>query len=214
MMRADEILQEYKQDRRSFQGVSLRGLFFRGKDLSGADVSGADIRGTNFREAILKGAKFQGARAGLQKRWVIVLLIGAFILAGFSGFLAFFNGYLISLIFASNPPENQIAAWVSLIIFVVFWIIIIRNGIGSDATAITIAIAGAIAGAFAGDIAIAGAITITIAEAIAGPGAGTQILLSAYIAYRAIKGDEKYALIRNILLPLLLYVEPLSEMQI
>ena len=189
---------------------------------------GRDIRGTNFREAILKGAKFQGARAGLQKRWVIVLLIGAFILAGFSGFLAFFNGYLISLIFASNPPENQIAAWVSLIIFVVFWIIIIRNGIGSDATAITIAIAGAIAGAFAGaititiaeaiagaiTIAIAGAIAITIAEAIAGPGAGTQILLSAYIAYRAMKGDEKYALIRNILLPLLLYVEPLSEMQI
>ncbi|NEP90669.1 MAG: hypothetical protein F6K18_29770 [Okeania sp. SIO2C2] len=80
-MKAREILQQYKEGRRDFPGVNLRGLSFKGKkgekrkDLSGANFSGADIRGTNFREAILQGTNFQGAKGGLQKRWVVVLLI-------------------------------------------------------------------------------------------------------------------------------------------
>ncbi|NET25881.1 pentapeptide repeat-containing protein [Okeania sp. SIO1I7] len=260
MMKARKILQEYKKGRRDFQGVSLRGLSFKRKNLSGADFSGADIRGTNFRRANLTGAKFCGATAGLQKRWVIVLLVGIFTLAGISGFLTLFNSYFVSKIFNSNSLENQIVGWVSLILVVVFWIIIIRNGISNvgigiavagafalvgvfaiatvlstalgenvagdialaialataftgaftlaiaiaGAFALVIAIAGAIAGAITGAItgaiAFAGAIIGTFAEAvaIAVAIAVVQILLSAYIAYWAIKGNEKYALIRGV----------------
>ncbi|NEN88592.1 MAG: hypothetical protein F6K48_06535 [Okeania sp. SIO3H1] len=259
--RKREILQQYQQGERNFQGANLRGLSFKGKDLSDADFSKADIRGTNFSGVNLTGAKFCGAKAGLQKRWVIVLFVGVFILAGISGFLTLFNSYFASKILNSNGVD-QIIGWVSLILVVVFWIIIIRNGTssvgigiaiagafaitllgvfvlalsiarapaedvagliagaiglaiaftgafalaiaiaGAFAVAITIAIAfaGAITGAIVGAIAITGAIIGGFAEAFAitGAFAGTQILLSAYIAYRAIKGDEKYALIRSI----------------
>ncbi|MHC5822435.1 MAG: pentapeptide repeat-containing protein, partial [Nostoc sp.] len=52
------------------------------------------------------------------------------------------------------------------------------------------ALAGAVAVAFAFAVAFAGAVAVAFA--------GAGVLLSAYIAWRAMKGDEKYAIIRNI----------------
>ncbi|NEQ38164.1 MAG: pentapeptide repeat-containing protein [Okeania sp. SIO3I5] len=240
--RQREILQLYQQGERSFQGANLRGVSFKGKDLSDADFSFADIRGTNFRGANLTGAKFCGAKAGLQKRWVVVLLAGAFVLAGISGLIA-----LLSLVFLwenSNNPEEHIFGLTVLGLFIIFWGTIIFKGVNRAAAAATvlpaIAVAGvgavaffftvvsvagvvlAVAGAFAVAgvvasvagvvLAVAGAFTATFAEFLgktlvlsgafllsgAFALAGLQILLSASIAYRAIKGDEKYALIRSI----------------
>ncbi|MGB3509448.1 MAG: pentapeptide repeat-containing protein [Microcoleaceae cyanobacterium] len=123
MMRAREILQEYKKGRRNFQGVSLRGLSFKGKDVSGADFSRADIRGTNFRGANLRGAKFQGATAGLQKRWVGLLLAGVFVLAGISGFITTltfsrsFSGFhrtIITTFFGLFGSDKQVIIFFSL----------------------------------------------------------------------------------------------------
>jgi len=234
MMRAREILQEYEKGRRDFQGVSLQGLSFKGEDLSGADFSGADIRGTNFRGAILTGAKFQGAKAGLQKRWVIVLLASALVLALVSGIFTLIGLVVLWVTYNSDNPEEQNAGLVALALLVIFWVTIIRDGVGKVAAIGTVAfaftvsgigaiafvwpVAGAgigtvaftVAGAitFPGTVAVAGAITFAgtvVAAGFLGKTSvvtfaltGIQILLSAYTAYQAIKGDEKYTLILRV----------------
>ncbi len=83
-------------------------------------------------------------------------------------------------------------------------------GAGAVAVAGALAIAGAGAGAFAGAFAVAGAgafagaLALAVAGAVAGAGAvalavaGAGTVVSAYVAWRAMKGDEKYALVRNI----------------
>ncbi|NEP06249.1 MAG: pentapeptide repeat-containing protein [Okeania sp. SIO2G4] len=166
MMRAREILQEDEKGRRDFQGVSLRGLSFEGEDLSGADFSGADIRGTNFRGANLSGAKFQGARAGLQKRWVVVLLVGVFVLVGLSAFLNLFTSALILLIFDSSRIENQVFGWLYLILTILPWIMFIYKGVENSAEAFAVAVTGAFGVAVA--FVIAGYLGITKAVAVAG----------------------------------------------
>ncbi|MFN7203032.1 MAG: pentapeptide repeat-containing protein, partial [Aphanizomenon sp.] len=83
----------------NYGGQNLRGRSFKGQNLTGANFSKADIRGANFTNAILKGADFSGAKAGLQKRWVIGLLIITFLQSALSGFLSIFIGVLITYVF-------------------------------------------------------------------------------------------------------------------
>ncbi|MFM6224755.1 MAG: pentapeptide repeat-containing protein, partial [Dolichospermum sp.] len=68
-----------------YSGQNLRGRSFKGQDLTGANFSQADIRGANFTNANLKGADFTGAKAGLQRRWVIGLLIITLLLSALPG---------------------------------------------------------------------------------------------------------------------------------
>lgn len=67
-MKAAEVLKQYAEGRRNFQGESLRGQSFKRQDLSGADFSECDIRGATFRGAILRRTKFCQVKAGLQRR--------------------------------------------------------------------------------------------------------------------------------------------------
>ncbi|BDI19512.1 hypothetical protein ANSO36C_53140 [Nostoc cf. commune SO-36] len=243
-----------------FSGQNLRGRNFKGrKDLAGANFSYADIRGANFTNANLTGANFSHAKAGLQRRWAIGLVIISFLLSGLSGFLWAVNGYLVSLIFSSSS-NDQIGGWVALVTLIAFFFITIRQGIISGLGAVAFAFAfavaatvvatfavaglaagafvvvaagaaavafagaaaaaaagaaavvGAFAGAFAVAFAVAPAVAFAVTAAFAGVFAGavavaaagaaaaavTGTLFGIYISWRAMKGDQKHSLIRNI----------------
>ena len=173
-MKASEVLRRYKEGERNFRGVN-----FRGQDLSGVDFSYADIRSADFTGANLRGANFTGAQTGLQRRWTIFLVMISWLLSGLSGFFFWFNGILISLILDFSKIENQVAGWAALIVTIIIFAIIIRQGIGAIAVVVAIAFAGAfafvfaVAGpfdfafAFAGAFAIAGAFAGAVAFAFA-----------------------------------------------
>jgi hypothetical protein len=71
-----------------FSGQNLRGRNFKGQDLTGANFSYADIRGANFSNAILVNTNFRSTIAGLQKRWLFILVIISFFLAAISAGIA------------------------------------------------------------------------------------------------------------------------------
>ncbi|MEH2409218.1 pentapeptide repeat-containing protein [Nostoc sp.] len=184
-----------------FSGQNLRGRNFKGRqDLAGANFSYADIRGANFSNANLTGANFSHAKAGLQRRWAIFLVLISLLLSGLSGFLWVFNGYLVSQIFDITNLNNQIRAWTTLILLIAFFFVTIRQGVVAGFGAVAAAVAGSVAAAVAFAFAVAGpvaaAVAFAVAFAFAVAVAGT--LFSINISWRAMKGDEKHSLVRNI----------------
>nr|WP_083468696.1 pentapeptide repeat-containing protein [Nostoc piscinale] len=175
-----------------YSGQNLRGRNFKGQNLAGANFSYADIRGANFSGANLTGANFSNAKAGLQRRWVIGLVLVSFLLSALSGYLWSFNGYVVSLIFSSSN-ENQIAGFIALIILIAFSFITIRQGIIAGLKAGAFAIVGTFAGGFAltvaeafsvaGSVAVvvAGAFTGAFALTLAGVLAGTEAIVVAVV---------------------------------
>jgi hypothetical protein len=129
-----------------YSGQNLRGRSFKGQNLTGANFSKADIRGADFTNAILKDADFTGAKAGLQRHWVIGLLIATLLISALSGLLSIVIGGVITLIFDTKDFENFIVGIVALVVVIVFFIVAIRKGL----------IAGALAIAIAGSFALAG----------------------------------------------------------
>ncbi|WP_445628531.1 pentapeptide repeat-containing protein [Nostoc sp. DSM 114167] len=170
-----------------FSGQNLRGRNFKGQDLAGVNFSYADIRGANFTNANLTRANLSHAKAGLQRRWAIGLVIISFLLSGLSGFFWAINGYLVSLIFNSSS-DNQIAGWVALITLIAFFFITIRQGIIAGLGAVAFAFAGAFAvvyagafaGAFTGAGAGAGAFAVAVAGAVAFAFAGAFAVAFAF----------------------------------
>lgn len=141
-MKASEVVQLYQQGERDFRRMNLRGQSFKGQDLSGADFSEADIRSANFKGAILRGVQFRGAKAGLQKRWAIILVFISLLISALSGFLFGIVGYLVSLIFDSSLLENQISGWTALIVLIIFYIVMFRKGLVTALGAFAFAFAG------------------------------------------------------------------------
>ncbi|NEO72772.1 pentapeptide repeat-containing protein [Moorena sp. SIO3H5] len=192
-MEANEVLKRYAAGERDFRRVNLRGQSFQGKNLSEADFSEADIRGTNFKNATLTGTKFCKAKAGLQKRWVIVLLLVSWVISGLSGILSSFSGSLVALMFESSDVISQVSGWIALVVIIVLFAVILHQGIGvataiAGAIAVPFTVAGAFAIAFA--IAVAGAFTIAIAVAVAGAIAGAiaiAVVIAIAVAF-AIQG--------------------------
>jgi uncharacterized protein YjbI with pentapeptide repeats len=202
-----------------YSGQNLRGRSFKGQDLTGANFSKADIRGANFSKAILEGANFTGAKAGLQKRWTVGLLIASWLLSAISGFFSMFLGASTSYILDPSNPNNFIPGVVSLILVTVFCVVTLRKGLtlglgafsfaGAFAFAFAVAVVGAftVAGAVAVVFTVAGdgVVAFTVAGAVAGAGvvaftvAGARAftLFSAYIGWRSLAGHEKDAWVRS-----------------
>ncbi|MUG99775.1 hypothetical protein F7734_48890 [Scytonema sp. UIC 10036] len=197
-----------------YSGQNLRGRSFKGQNLEGGNFSYANIRGCDFTGTNLIGANFSHVKAGLQKRWAIFLVVVSWLLSGVSGIFSGYAGALVaSLIFYSSkdPQEQityQIAGWIIIVILAIFIFITIRQGIQAGLGAIalagaftvTVATAVSLTGAVAFAVVLAGAVALAgvVALAVALAGAGAVVLLSIHISWRAMKGDEKHALIRNI----------------
>ncbi|MGV0108143.1 Low-complexity protein [Nostoc sp. DSM 114160] len=181
-----------------YSGQNLRGRSFKGQNLTGANFSSQDIKGADFTNAILKDADFTGAKAGLQKRWVIGLLIISWLLSALSGFFSTLVGVLIASIFDTRITQKPITGVATLIVLAVFCIVTIRKGLTAIAFAIAIAVAitigfavaiiifGASSLAFAGVFTFAGAIGIAISGVIAVAIAGG--IVAAIVEAGAITG--------------------------
>ncbi len=197
-----------------YSGQNLRGRSFRGLNLEFANFSGADIRSADFSGAILIDANFSDAKAGLQKRWAIFLVLVSWVLMGLSGFLSAYAGILVAALLFQPEKGSEIAyniaGFAVIFILILFCFVTIRQGIQAGlgavvvAGAVAVAVAGVIAVAGSGSVAVAvaGVIAVAGSGAVAGVGsfavAGTFVLLSTYISRRALKGDPKHALIRDI----------------
>jgi hypothetical protein len=79
----------------NFHEENCRGRCFKGENLKGANFSNIDIRGANFSGANLTGANFSHATTGLQKRWVIFLVLVWFLISEISGFFSALTGMFI-----------------------------------------------------------------------------------------------------------------------
>ncbi|ABW26297.1 pentapeptide repeat-containing protein [Acaryochloris marina] len=128
-MKAEELLSRYRQGERNFAGANLRGQSFKGQVLSEVDFSRVDIRGTNFSDATLVRATFHEAKAGLQKRWVVISAFLAWLFSVCASFLLAFSGYVITQIFEAGNLSNNTLGWVTLVVQFVCYILILRKGI-------------------------------------------------------------------------------------
>ncbi|NEO16269.1 MULTISPECIES: pentapeptide repeat-containing protein [unclassified Moorena] len=171
-MKAEEVLRKYAAGERDFRKENLRGQSLQGQDLSGADFSEADIRGANFKNAILTGTKFCNAVAGLQKRWVFLLLLVSWITSGVSGMASLLGGALVGLSSDFNSVDNQVSGWAAFIILIIVYSVILRQGIRSG-------VAIAIAGSSLVVIVVVTANAIGIASAIVSATASTFVSASA-----------------------------------
>ena len=225
-MKAEEVLRRYADGQRDFTGENLRGQSLKGKELSGADFSKADIRGANFTNATLEGVKFIGAKAGLQRRWAVSLVLVSWLLAAIAGLFAIFMSAIVLALIGHDSIEYVISGWISLVTLVIFSVVTIRKGTlaGFGFLAVAVAVAGVVAGAgavalagsvaVAGVVALAGSVAVALAEAGAGAGAVAlagavavsgavalagavaPIIFCLYISRRALQGDPRDAWIR------------------
>ncbi len=140
-----------------YHRAKLRGKSFKGQDLTGVDFSYSDIRGANFTGAILRGANFSHAKAGLQRRWFVILVIFSLFLSLLSGSIAAVGGSLVGFVLTEQNQPNLYVGVVSLIVLVIFFLLAIRKGIVAATGFLAVAVAwvAVAAVAWAGLVAVA-----------------------------------------------------------
>jgi uncharacterized protein YjbI with pentapeptide repeats len=185
-MKASEVLKRYDNGERNFSEISLRGESFKGCDLSGVNFSQTDIRGTDFTNAYLRKANFSDAQAGLQRRWVVILLIGSTFLLSLSGFPLAITGWWLPYFFIPKTIQEVSlfpGVFIAVILIVLIRLIIVK---GENALALVGAIGGATVAVTAFTASV-GASKIAVAIAIAGATA-TVGAVAALVGASAISG--------------------------
>jgi uncharacterized protein YjbI with pentapeptide repeats len=173
-MKAHEVLKRYEAGRRDFSRENLRGQSFKGKDLSGANFSEADIRGANFTNATLRNVNFSKAKAGMQRRWAIGLVIASWILSGLSGIFSEVSDHFLTWLFERNSTENIILVGSALIVGVILLFMMRKSFV---AFAIAIAVYVALFGVFVVAVFVAG----TEARVMADADNGAIAIASAFV---------------------------------
>lgn len=144
-MRADEILRRYAEGEKNFCRVNLKGQSFKGKNLSGADFTRADIRGADFTNAILIGTSFRRAKAGLQRRGVIGLVIASLMLSALSGIVATLMGWFAGNTLIVGQFSPFLSNLIILITLIAVHFFIIRKGlVAGMLTALAVAVPGTV----------------------------------------------------------------------
>ena len=162
-MKASELLRQYREGERNFQGVKLRGESLKGQNLSGADFSGADIRGADFTNANLKGAKFcRLKKTGLQDYWITLLLVVTWFLSALLGFITTITClYTTSILI---PKNTQILILVPglliLVVLSIFFVATIRKSLRFDSRNVFQSLYGAISVTLSTYGAVAAAISL------------------------------------------------------
>ncbi len=185
-MKSRQVLLLYRKGRRDFRGQNFRGQSFRAQDLSGADFSYSDLQGANFYRANLQNTQFRGIKAGLQKRWQLILLFVSWFLSVFSGLGLVLISYFTLLVLDLSSPDDSSVGWNTLLLTIAFVFIAIRQLIGGSlgtiAATVVVAVIGIITSATAGITQMATFIgTLGIAGALAG--FAIAVVLTSAVAF-------------------------------
>ena len=149
-----------------YSGQNLKGSSFKGQNLEGANFSGADIRSADFTGANLRRANFSHATAGLQKRWVVMLLSLSAFLAIVSAFAAAFTGIVFVNSLLIRTDKVCLTFLIVLVGLLIFCIICIREDMTKalGVSIIVFAISGFLSVAWVDSGALAGSVVFTLAS--------------------------------------------------
>ncbi|AFZ11779.1 pentapeptide repeat protein [Crinalium epipsammum PCC 9333] len=203
-MKVTEVLERYQAGERDFRRLNLRGQSFQGQNLSGGDFSECDIRSTDFSKANLREAKFCDAKAGLQRRWAMGLIIASWLVSGVGGSFSAFVGSFVILTLDSSDARNFSIGIACLVTLMAFFSMTIQSGLvaGALAGAVAVAVVGTVAvvGALAVTGAVAGALATEVAGALAVTLAGAVAVTVALAVARAVALAVAGALTRAVAL--------------
>ena len=218
---SDEILRG-----QNFKGKGLSGADFSGVDIRGANFSNATLIGANFAQAkaglqrrwvvgllsitmllLLLSSLFSAGIAATLVGWIAYPSEPGQALGGWLGIaimivlwaIALRRGGIASLSFAAVLVAGVVPIAVAVAFAGVFAVAVVFAVAAAAAAAAAVAFAVAAAVAFAVAFAFAGvfAVAVAAAVAVAGTVAVLIMLVSAYIGWRALAGDERDAWVRS-----------------